>query len=85
MNKFTITVDACDYNVEETHDGDVIRVFDVTGQKVADAERDHACECVQFGYFTKEEGCIGEAGQEALFRMDNHKLAEWLVATHPCV
>lgn len=85
MTTFTITVDACDYTVEETHAGDVIRVFDSTGQKIADAERDHACEYVQFGYFTEEEGCIGEAGQEALFHMDNKKLAEWLVATHPCV
>ena len=44
MTKFNITVDACDYTVEECHQGDVIHVFDSTGQKIADAERDHACE-----------------------------------------
>ena len=85
MNKLSITVDGCDYTVEELYDGDLIRVIDATGYRIANAERDHACEDVYFSYFESEEGLIDSASQSALYRKSNVELASWLVATHPCV
>lgn len=84
MSNLSITVDECDYTVEEDHGGDVIRVIDATGYRIADAERDHACEDVYFSYFEKGEGNVGSACQSALFHKTNVELASWLVSTHPC-
>lgn len=84
MSNPSITVDGCDYTVEEIHQGDVIRVLDATGYRIADAERDRACEDVYFSYFNVEEGCVDSASQPSLFRLDNLELARWLVSTHPC-
>ena len=83
MSNQPITVDGCDYTVEEAHQGDVIRVLDATGYRVASAERDHACEDVHFSYFNIEEGEVGSASQSAPYQLNNLELARWLVSTHP--
>lgn len=84
MKEFSITVDGCDYSVQEDHEGDVIRVVDATGFRIADAERDHACEDVHFSYFEPESGLIESSCMTDLFQKDNSELARWLVSTHPC-
>lgn len=82
MEHLKITVDGIDYDVEIAHGGDVITVSDTEG-RVASAEFDHAVETVAFSYFTPEEGCIGEASLDALYRETPEELARWLVSTHP--
>lgn len=79
----TITVDGCIYTVTVTHDGDVISVTDAEGNYIADAERDHACEAVYFGYFD-DDGLAESGSTSDLFRADAETIASWLVSTHPC-
>lgn len=79
-----IIVDGCEYTIEYTNDGDLMRVIDATGYRIANAERDHACEDVHFSYFEPEEGYIDSGCQSALYSKTDEEIACWLIATHPC-
>lgn len=85
MSKNTITVDGCDYTVELAYDGDVIRVLDCEGQKVADAEHDHMDEALHASFFDVDGHIEGhDARQADLFGKPWEEVAAWLVSVHPC-
>lgn len=51
-----ITVDGIDYDYEVACSGDVVRVYDITGQLIADCEFDGAVEQCFYSLFSAEDG-----------------------------
>lgn len=78
-----LTVDGCDYKVEVAPSEEVLWVYTANGEKVADAEKDSAVESVYFGYFDVD-GLIDTSSATSLYEQPPLKIAEWLIATHPC-
>lgn len=80
----SITVDGIDYSVEVSHGNGVIRVYDIAGQLVADAEHDEMDEALHASFFDVD-GRLEEfdARQPDLYEKPWREVAEWLVSVHP--
>jgi hypothetical protein len=79
-----ITVDGCDCMVTTTHRGDVIRVHDLDGVPIGEAELDNAAETVYGQYHDEEDGWFAEFTQRDLYDKPIEEIARWIVSTHPC-
>lgn len=85
MSKDIITVDGCDYTVDVSHDGDVVRVYDCEGQQVASAEHDHMDEALHASFYDADGRIEGHDSRQAdLFGKPWEEVARWLVSVHPC-
>lgn len=84
---YPLTVDAIDYTVGVTDDGDCIEVLDHMGNKVANAEHDHADGALHASFYCAEDGHMEDhdARQSGLYRKSWREVATWLCAAHPNV